>query len=613
MKLLYTYLTPYRWLIGLSLLLAAINQVFSMLDPHFMGIIIDKFASHPHHEGYYNDKHEFVIQNNRTQSEFFMEILKYLGILIGVAMVSRIAKAFQDYTVNVVVQKFGASLFTDGLQHSMKLPYQEFEDQRSGETLSILQKVRTDTEKFITSFINVVFGIVVGVVFVTIYSFSLHWSIMPIYMGGILLLALLTSVLSRKIKGIQKTIVAETTSLAGSTTESLRNIELVKSLGLTEQEVKRLNNNTYKILGLELKKVKSIRSLSFIQGTFVNLLRQVIMFTLLWLVFRDVLTPGKLITLTFYSFFIFGPLQEIGNIILSYREAQASLINFDNVMKKLPEPKPDHPLPIGNIQELEFSNVRFKHQSAQMPALDNISFDVRTGETIAFVGPSGSGKTTLVKLLVGLYRPQEGEILFNGVHGHDIDFDTLRTQIGFVTQDTQLFAGTIKENLLFVNPAATEEDLQDALRKAACYSLLSRADKGIETLIGEGGIKVSGGEKQRLSIARALLRHPKLLIFDEATSALDSITEEEITSTIRSISAQREQITILIAHRLSTIMHADKIYVLEKGSVIETGTHESLLGEKGLYYAMWRQQIGERKNSTKESAAPGKQPVARTV
>lgn len=614
MKLLYTYLTPYRWLIGLSLLLAAINQVFSMLDPHFMGIIIDKFASHPHHEGYYNDKHEFIVQNTRTQSEFFTEILKYLGILIGVAMVSRIAKAFQDYSVNVVVQKFGASLFTDGLKHSMKLPYQEFEDQRSGETLSILQKVRTDTEKFITSFINVVFGILVGVVFVTIYSFSLHWSIMPIYMGGILLLALLTSVLSRKIKGIQKTIVAETTSLAGSTTESLRNIELVKSLGLTEQEVKRLNNNTYKILGLELKKVKSIRSLSFIQGTFVNLLRQVIMFTLLWLVFRDVLTPGKLITLTFYSFFIFGPLQEIGNIILSYREAQASLINFDNVMKKLPEPKPDHPLPIGNIQELEFSNVRFKHQSAQLPALDTISFDVRTGETIAFVGPSGSGKTTLVKLLVGLYRPQEGEILFNGVHGHDIDFDTLRTQIGFVTQDTQLFAGTIKENLLFVNPAATEDDLQDALRKAACYSLLSRADKGIETLIGEGGIKVSGGEKQRLSIARALLRHPKLLIFDEATSALDSITEEEITSTIRSISAQREQITILIAHRLSTIMHADKIYVLEKGTVIETGTHESLLGEKGLYYAMWRQQIGERKNSTKDSVAPGKQPVvARTV
>jgi ATP-binding cassette subfamily B protein len=243
--------------------------------------------------------------------------------------------------------------------------------------------------------------------------------------------------------------------------------------------------------------------------------------------------------------------------------------------------------------------VRFKHQTAHQYALDGISFDVKSGQTIAFVGPSGSGKTTLVKLLVGLYQPNEGEILYNGIHGHDIDFDTLRTQIGFVTQDTQLFAGTIKENLLFVNPGSTDQDLQDVLEKASCYNLLARADNGIETLIGEGGIKVSGGEKQRLSIARALLRHPKLLIFDEATSALDSITEEEVTSTIRSISSQREQITILIAHRLSTIMHADKIYVLEKGSVVETGTHEALIAERGLYYAMWRQQIGERKSLAK--------------
>lgn len=599
MKLLITYLRPYKWLIGLSLFLAAINQVFSMLDPYFLGIIIDKFAAHPHNIGHYDAKHNFIIERPREQYEFMMGVLKYLGFLIGVAMVSRIAKAFQDYFVNVVVQKFGASLFTDGLKHSMKLPYQEFEDQRSGETLSILSKVRTDTEKFIISFINVLFGVLVGIVFVSVYSFSLHWSIMPIYLVGIFLLAILTSVLSKKIKVIQKTIVTETNSLAGSTTESLRNIELVKSLGLTEQEVKRLNTNTYKILGLELKKVKSIRALSFIQGTFVNFLRQLIMFTLLYLIFHDVLTTGKLLTLTFYSFFIFGPLQEIGNIILSYREAEASLNNFDNLMQKSPEPKPAHPVPIGNIRELEFLNVRFKHQTAQQYALDGISFDVKTGQTIAFVGPSGSGKTTLVKLLVGLYRVNEGEILYNGVHGHDIDFDTLRTQIGFVTQDTQLFAGTIKENLLFVNPASTDQDLQDVLEKAACFNLLARADNGIETLIGEGGIKVSGGEKQRLSIARALLRRPKLLIFDEATSALDSITEEEITSTIRSISSQREQITILIAHRLSTIMHADKIYVLEKGSIVETGTHEDLLLERGLYYAMWRQQIGERKSLAK--------------
>jgi ATP-binding cassette subfamily B protein len=264
-------------------------------------------------------------------------------------------------------------------------------------------------------------------------------------------------------------------------------------------------------------------------------------------------------------------------------------------MKKSPEPTPEHPLSLGPVQELSFRDVVFRHQTAHHNAIDHISFDVRTGETIAFVGPSGSGKSTLMKLLVGLYRPLQGKILYNDMDETSVNFEDLRRQIGFVTQDTQLFAGTIKENLLFVNPSASDDDVMEALRKAACMPLINRAEKGVNTVIGEGGLKLSGGEKQRLSIARALLRKPRLLIFDEATSALDSITEEDITQTIREISTRGDQITILIAHRLSTIMHADRIYVLEKGEVEEMGTHADLLAAKGLYYAMWRQQIGERK------------------
>ncbi|TDH26146.1 ABC transporter ATP-binding protein [Segetibacter sp. 3557_3] len=591
MKLLLQYLKPYKWMIALALLLAAINQTFSLFDPMIFGLLIDNYAKHP----FYEDAAQTI---PRSENAYILGIMKMLGLLVGTAMVSRIAKAFQDYVVNVVIQKFGAQIFTDGLKHSMRLPYQEFEDQRSGETLSVLTKVRADTEKFIGYFINVLFGILVSVVFVSIYATNKHWSIVPTYFGGAILIAFVTNILSKRIKTIQKNIVKETTSLAGTTTESLRNIELVKSLGLTEQEVKRLNNNTYKILGLELKKVKSIRSLSFIQGTMVNFLRQVITFTLMWLIFRNILTIGELIALQFYSFFIFGPLQEIGSIIMSYREAEASLNNFHRVMEKKVEERPENPLPVGMIEELEFKNVTFKHQTAQYNALDGISFDVKMGETIAFVGPSGAGKSTLVKLLVGLYRPQNGAILYNGLSSNDIEFDELRNQIGFVTQDTQLFAGTIRENLTFVKPEATEADVLDVLSKASCNYLLSRAENGIETLIGEGGLKLSGGEKQRLSIARALLRKPHLLIFDEATSSLDSITEEEITGTIKNILSEREQITVLIAHRLSTIMHADRIYVLEKGRVVETGSHHQLLEEKGLYYAMWRQQIGERKSLT---------------
>lgn len=594
MKTLFNYLKPHKWLLILSLALATVNQVFSLFGPAITGNILDQLVTHPN----FFDKQKTMPRNLDQYlygTDVYHGVFYFLGLLIGTAMVSRIAKAFQDYVVSVITQKFGANIFTDGLQHSMALPYQEFEDQRSGETLSVLTKVREDSVKFITNFINIFFGILVSIIFVSIYAIRLHWSIMPVYVVGIFLIAFITNLLSKRIKHIQKTIVTETTGLAGSTTESLRNIEIVKSLGLTKQEVRRLNNNTYKILGLELKKVKSIRSLSFIQGTMVNFLQQLITLTLLFLIFRNIVTPGQYLSLMFYGFFIFGPMQEIGNIIISYREAQASLNNFDKLMKKPAEDKPLTPVKIGAIEQLEFNNVSFQHLTASYKALNDISFDVKNGETIAFVGPSGSGKSTLVKLLVGLYRPKEGSIFYNKVNGNEFDFDELRNQIGFVTQDTQLFAGTIKENLLFVNPEATEEDLRIALKKSSSTALIERAEKGIDTVIGEGGLKLSGGEKQRIAIARALLRKPHLLIFDEATSALDSITEEEITSTIREISEEKNQITVLIAHRLSTIMHADRIYVLERGKVIETGSHENLLELKGLYYAMWRQQIGERK------------------
>lgn len=568
-------------LIFIALLLAAVNQTFSLLNPFILGhFLIDKYARH---------------FDTFTEKDYMWGVMGALGMIIGVAMISRIAKAFQDYTVNVIIQKFGANIYTDGLRHALRLPYQDFEDQRSGETLSVLQKVRVDCEKFISNFVNVLFVTVIGLVFVMIYAFSLNPLLPVIYLGGALILGWLTSVLSRKIKTIQKNIVKETNALAGATTESLRNIELVKSLGLTQQEIRRLNATTFKILKLELGKVKSIRSISFVQGTFVNFLQQCIMFSLLYFVFHKTLTIGQMTTMQFYSFFIFGPLQELGNVILSYREAEASLNNIQELFAREAEKKPLQPKAINRIENLRFNGVGFQHQTAAHPALESISFDIHKGETVAFVGPSGSGKTTLVKLLVGLYPPGKGEIYYNNINGHEIDFDELRHQIGFVTQDTQLFSGTIRENLLFVNPQATDAQIEDVLQRAACYNLLARAENGINTMIGEGGLKLSGGERQRLSIARALLRQPRLMIFDEATSALDSLTEEEISQTIRKITDQREHITIMIAHRLSTIMHADRIFVLEKGHVAETGTHKELLEEKGLYYAMWRQQIGERK------------------
>ncbi|GAC1413153.1 MAG: ABC transporter ATP-binding protein [Candidatus Doudnabacteria bacterium] len=579
MKILYSYLKKYWRLLGLALVLATINQIFSLLDPYIFRKILDQYVT------------KF---DQFTPAQFFHGVLLLLAAAVGVAFISRVAKNFQDYFTNTITQRLGAEIYTDGLAHSLELPYQVFEDQRSGETLGLLQKVRLDVQALITSAIGVIFIILVGITFVTIYALKINIYVAIAYLLTVPVIGGLSYLLSKKIKKVQQQIVAETTALAGSTTESLRNIELVKSLGLANQEILRLNNTTKQILVLELKKVKYLRSLSFIQGTVVNLTRTGILFLMLYLIFAKQITFGQFFSLYIYSFTIFAPLQELGNLINTYRESEVSLDNFKKIISMPKEAKPLNPVEVGDISSLAFDKVIFKHQTANFNALNDISFETKNGETIAFVGPSGSGKTTLVKLLVGLYQPLSGNVRYNGKSGKDIDLNNLRSQIGLVTQDAQLFAGTIRENLLFVNPTATDAEIMDVLSKSAANSLMERADKGLDTVIGEGGVKVSGGEKQRLSIARALLRHPNILVFDEATSALDSITEEEISKTIRDVSTAKKHITVLIAHRLSTIMHADRIFVLEKGSIIESGKHQDLLEQKGLYFAMWRQQIGER-------------------
>lgn len=582
MKLLLQYLQQHKWVVALALLLAAINIGFSLLDPYITGRIVDEFIQ----------KKDIL-----ERSAFVWGVLGLIGLSVGAAMVSRIAKNFQDYFTSIIVQKVGARMYADGLKHSLELPYQVFEDQRSGETLGILQKVRLDSEKFITSFISILFVSLIGMVFVIVYSVTVSYKVTLVYFSAIPIISFVSWYLSKKIKTIQKTIVAETTALAGSTTESLRNIELVKSLGLANQEIERLNKTTYKILGLELRKVKYVRSMSFVQGTTVNFVRSTMVVVLLILIFENTISAGQYFSFLFYSFFLFGPLQELGNVILSWREAEVSLGNFKKILSTPIDQKPLNPVRLDKITKLAFDDVNFRHLTGKHNALNDINFHTHNGETIAFVGPSGSGKTTLVKLLVGLYQPMEGDVLYNDISSKDIDLDLLREKIGFVTQDTQLFSGTIRENLQFVRPDATDEECLRVMKQAACNNLLARADKGLDTVIGEGGVKVSGGEKQRLSIARALLRRPDILVFDEATSSLDSLTEEDITATIRDISVQTNHITILIAHRLSTIRHADRIYVLEKGNIIEQGKHEDILAENGLYYAMWRQQVGERKDN----------------
>lgn len=580
MKLLWKYLQPYKWLVILALTMAGISQILSLYDPIIFGNIIDDYALNP---------------GNKPKQELVDGALKLLALAILIALAARLFTSFKDYVLRMIVQKFGMQIFNDGLRQTLRLPFQDFEDQSSGEILAVLQKVRGDTEKFISSFINILFSSAVGIGFLLWYAVTKHWALIPVFIVGVVVLGGLTSLLSRSIKTLQRSLMRQNQQMSGTITESLRNIELVKSLGLTYPEIRRLKAHTQEIYDLEMTKVKKMRTLTFFQGSILILLKQSILFILLWLIFKNVLTAGELISMQFISTAIIGPLQDLGSIIISYREAEASLILFNALMLRPTEYSPEEPVEVGPIEQLHFNDVVFRYKNSKQDAIHHITFKAKLGDTIAFVGPSGSGKSTLVKLLVGLYRPVEGDILYDDVSIKDLRYNRIRRQLGFVTQETQLFSGTIRENLLFVKPDATENEMLEAMDKAAATIILKSSDKGLDTILGEGGKNLSGGEKQRLSIARALLRKPRLLIFDEATSSLDSLTEEQITQTVRTISANKQQITILIAHRLSTILHANTIFVLEKGKIVEQGDHQQLLDKKGLYFAMWRQQIGERK------------------
>ena len=580
MKFIITYLRPYRKIFIFVLILAAINQVFSLMSPQVLRRLIDNYLTK-------------VWTIEFTTEQYVYGIMLWLWWFVWTAMVSRIAKNFQDYFVNVMTQRIGTNIYQDTIAHTFSLPYAVFENQQSGQLLAKLVKAKDSIQVYIASLINVVFFALVGVVFVLIYSLTVDRRVTTMYALLVPLMALTTLWLSKRIKKAQELISSESNIVAGSITESIRNVSLIKMLGLVNQETKRLDIANKSILWLELKKIKTVRSIEFIQGTVINAMSTSLIGLLAYLVYTGDITVWELMTLYFYSFFVFSQLAQFGQVTKAYQEAKANHDILQDMMNQEPEFPDDHLPKIDQVNSIKFDNVSFSYNSNK-EVIHDFSANRKSWQTIAFVWPSGSGKSTILKLLCGLYLPTKGKILINDFSTIDVNLTELKHQIGIVSQDAQLFSWSIRDNLLFVAPQATDDDIHLVLKQASLEFFISELPRGLDEVIGEWGIKLSWGQRQRLAIARALLRNPQLLIFDEATSALDSLVEKEIADTIKNISLARPDLmTVIVAHRLSTVMHSDKIYVLEHWQLSESGTHEELLVHRGLYAAMWRQQIGE--------------------
>jgi len=588
MKLLLPYLRRHLNGVLFALGMAFLNQFFLLLDPLILQRLLDRFAFSSHEGAWVN---------------FAAQAAPGLAALIASVSLAWLSKGFQIAGVERMSHQVSTSMFFDGMQSSLRMPFASFEKRRSGESVDRLLRVRHDVQELLKTSICTVFTSTISLLFVVTYTAWVAWPLAAFFLTIAPALAYASLVLSRHLANIEMEIYRRQVTLSGNTTETLRNIEFVKSAGLTDQQLTRFDAASQAILRLELEKIKASRVFSFFHGACVHALRISLIVLLLYLRFTDKLTMGEFLSIFLYSYFVFGPMQEVGGLFVRYREWEPSL-RFVAELLDLDSEHRSAGLELKHLESLRFMDVGFHYTQPEQLAVHGINFALDPGEIIAFVGPSGAGKTTLVKLISGLYPPSAGKILFNGISSNELDTDALRIRMGLVTQDTQLFSGSIRENLLVIKPDASDDELLEKLAESAFEAVLKRTPNGLDTLIGEGGLRLSGGERQRLSIARALLREPDLIIFDEATSSLDAINEREVADTFIGMARARKIMAIVIAHRLSTVTHADRIYVLDRGSIVESGSHHELVRGTGLYARLWQQQVDPRHEEAAQSLAP---------
>lgn len=518
-------------------------------------------------------------------------ILIWSGILLAVYVVS----SAMNYVVTYFGHKLGINIETDMrsqlFTHVQKMSFRFFDQKKTGKLVSRMTNDLMDIGEIAHHGPEDLFIAMMTLTGAFALMLSINWQLAVLTFLIVPFLIGLSVYFTKKMSIAFDHMFSSIGQFHARVENNVSGIRVVKAFGNETHEVDRFieHNEQFKQTKLTTYKMMALHaSISHL------LMKGVTIFGLVcgtWFVMQKNMTYGEFISFVLLSGIFLGPIQQINSVIETYPKGVASFKRFVKLLDQAPDEKdvPDAIHVDGLKGEITFHDVSFGYEKDNL-ILEHINLEIKQGETVAIVGPSGAGKSTLCSLLPRFYEWQSGTITIDGIDSRQMKLSSLRQQIGIVQQDVYLFNGSIRENILYGKLDATEDEIWQAVSKAELKELVESLPEGLETMIGERGVKLSGGQKQRVSIARIFLKNPPILILDEATSSLDTETEASIQRSLEELSEGRT--TLVIAHRLATIQHADRIVVVTKGGIAEQGNHKTLLTQNGLYKRLYETQFG---------------------
>ncbi|MCQ2490246.1 MAG: ABC transporter ATP-binding protein/permease [Ruminococcus sp.] len=576
---IFSYLKPYK--LQLVFVLGAIlcSSVLTLLPSVLTGKIID--------EG-------LIAQNMKA-------LIFYIVLSFGVTLLANLIGILESYLNTWIAQHITFDMRNSMYSHLQKMSMRFFTSNNQGDIITRMTSDISGVQQIITSTLTSIISNTVTLTVALVLMFSENWKLALVGIAVVPLFVIPTRSAGKRRWSITKDSQACSDEINGILNETLSvsGQLLVKQFGMEKREYDNYKSINKKMIGLNIKESMAGRWFRMALGTFTNIGPMLIYLVggIIMMRFDKTITVGQISVLVALLGKMYMPVNQLLNIQVDWIRSMAMFTRiFDYYdMKPEIENAENAICPDSAVGEVEFRNVRFYYEPDR-EILHDVSFTLTKGKCIAIVGPSGSGKSTLINLIPRLYDVIDGSVLFDGKDVRSLDLGFLRDNIGIVSQETYLFNGTIRDNLLYAKPDATEEELIEACKRANIYDFIENQDTGLDTVVGNRGLKLSGGEKQRISIARILLKDPALMIFDEATSALDSISEQKIQDAIEPLIATRS--SILIAHRLSTILNADEILVIKDGEIAEHGTHQELVGAGGVYTQLYETQFSKAADTT---------------